>query len=156
MKIFIHSVFSPQYVANPKTCSKAFTAALETARQDSSLTTEGRVSRFFSRALKGAFKNASLTQTATTATGGKTHVYITSRKLIDEIGSRAVGPADLRDATKARYLYCEGEGEGSLLDLVAEGGITKFPNTAKGVWEPKQLKTRTRGGAGDGRKKSAD
>lgn len=140
-----YSAFPPRLLL----CSASFTEAIGAARKDPTLVTEGRVSEYFQKRLvRGSFKNAALSGPAARLTGGKMCAYITMPKLVAAIGSRAVGPDDLNDETKAKYLYCEGEGEGSLLDLVNKGGKTGFPNTSKGVWEPNQLpagrRTRTR------------
>lgn len=44
----------------------------------------------------------------------------------------------LEDPSKATYMYCDGNGRGSLLDLVQQtcSPPTTFPSTTTGVWDP--------------------
>lgn len=96
--------------------------------------------------LKPHIRTFDLHRNAVTKTG-KDRVFILLPEQVGMTGNTKVDITALQDAEKAKHMYCEGGGPGSLVDLIQQKcePPTTFPNSAVGVWQ------RSSGADGDNR-----
>lgn len=133
-------------------CRSFINKAIASARiMSSTLPSEGMVARFLTNMAPKYFKRLYLTEAARTATG-KESVYVMTP--YGKVGLKGkIEVAELDDPSKSGYFFCEGEGKGSMVDLVRQtcNPPTQFPNTAAGVWLLSPKKPR---GQGNNRKRT--
>lgn len=118
----------------PRCCRRSINAAITAARTLSeTMTSEGLVAKFFGNHLHGKFARKWLNEEAIRATS-KESVYVFGFENVQMKGK--VDFESLKDRSKTGYFFCEGDGNGSLLDLVQQtcSPRTEFPNRAEGVW----------------------
>lgn len=124
--------------ARLSSCRIAVETAIKAARgRKDELQTEGHIAAFLGSKLGSTnFKNIDLTDAARWKLNNQT-VYVTTNCLIKELKGKKVNLAMLEDPFKSKYMFREGNEEGSLLDLIRQqcSPLTDFPSTATGVWE---------------------
>lgn len=118
-------------------CRLKVEAGIKAARdRKCSLSSESSVANFLRRELRGRFKNLDLND-ATRRITGRQRVYVTMPHLVNQMNGK-VGIAALQDTLMTRFMFSEGDGAGSLFDLVHQtrSPATEFPSTTRGVWDP--------------------
>ena len=89
---------------------------------------EGACARFFKDRLGKSYRSLYLDERMKEGTGGMSTVYVTMPKTGHFFGKTKLSAQDLKVARLTQYMYCVGDGPGSLLDLVKGVHGTTFPS----------------------------